>query len=66
LGLLHRQGLVERQKHGVRVFYRISDPMLFELCELACRSVETTVRAIRDKLRRPRVSPPARRSREPG
>lgn len=36
LGALHRGGLVGRERSGNFVRYRISDPTVFELCELVC------------------------------
>jgi DNA-binding transcriptional ArsR family regulator len=38
LQLLHDAGLVERRRVGTSIFYAISDPMVFQLCELVCRS----------------------------
>ncbi len=38
LQLLHGAGLVSRRKAGTSIFYFISDPMIFELCRLVCRS----------------------------
>jgi DNA-binding transcriptional ArsR family regulator len=51
LGLLHRHGWVERRKNGLNVYYSISDPMVFELCELVCASLEAEVEARRRVLR---------------
>ena len=36
LKILTQAGMVERQPHGVSVFYQISDPTIFELCDLVC------------------------------
>lgn len=36
LKLMHQAGLLSRQKDGVRVIYAVSDPMVFQLCELVC------------------------------
>jgi DNA-binding transcriptional ArsR family regulator len=33
---MHQAGLLSRRKDGVRVIYAVSDPMVFELCELVC------------------------------
>jgi DNA-binding transcriptional ArsR family regulator len=33
-------GMVCRRKEGLQVFYRISDPSIFELCDLVCGSLE--------------------------
>ncbi len=52
LGLLHRHGWVERRKNGLNVYYRISDPMVFQLCDLVCSSIEAETEARRRALRR--------------
>ncbi|QMS92099.1 helix-turn-helix transcriptional regulator [Nostoc edaphicum CCNP1411] len=36
LKVLTQAGLVSRQQKGVSVYYAISDPVIFELCELVC------------------------------
>ena len=36
LALLHDAGLVSRRRDGTSVLYRISDPVVFKLCELVC------------------------------
>jgi DNA-binding transcriptional ArsR family regulator len=36
LGILHNAGMVSRTKQGNRTLYAISDPVLFELCDLVC------------------------------
>jgi DNA-binding transcriptional ArsR family regulator len=38
LALLHDSGLVGRRREGTSVVYAISDPMVFRLCDLVCRS----------------------------
>ena len=38
LQLLHEAGLVARRREGNSIFYAISDPMVFKLCDLVCRS----------------------------
>jgi DNA-binding transcriptional ArsR family regulator len=38
LQILHDAGLVSRRRVGTSIFYAISDPMVFKLCELVCRS----------------------------
>ncbi|MEX2610380.1 MAG: metalloregulator ArsR/SmtB family transcription factor [Gemmatimonadota bacterium] len=40
LNLLHRNGLVERRKEGLNVFYRIADAGVFRLCDIICDSLE--------------------------
>jgi DNA-binding transcriptional ArsR family regulator len=39
LGILHAAGMVARAKQGTQVRYAISDPSVFELCELVCGGV---------------------------
>jgi DNA-binding transcriptional ArsR family regulator len=38
LQILHDSRLVSRRRDGVSIVYAISDPMVFQLCELVCRS----------------------------
>lgn len=38
LQILHEIGLVGRRREGTTIFYSISDPMVFKLCQLVCRS----------------------------
>jgi len=38
LGILHGANMVDRRKEGNRTVYEISDPMVFRLCDLVCRS----------------------------
>ncbi len=52
LGLLHRHGWIDRRKNGLNVYYRISDPMVFQLCDLVCSSIEAETEARRRALRR--------------
>jgi len=50
LGILYRQGMVARRKEGQFTLYRISDPLLLELCELVCQGLETGERKRRSAL----------------
>ena len=43
LALLYREGLVARRKEGLNVFYEITDPGLFTLCETVCDALETEI-----------------------
>jgi DNA-binding transcriptional ArsR family regulator len=36
LKILTQAGILSRQPQGVSVYYEISDPLIFELCELVC------------------------------
>jgi DNA-binding transcriptional ArsR family regulator len=38
LTILHDAGLVSRRREGTSILYSISDPMVFRLCELVCKS----------------------------
>lgn len=38
LQILNDAGLVGRRREGTSILYSISDPMVFKLCELICRS----------------------------
>ncbi len=40
LQILRRAELVSRRKDGLMAFYRISDPSIFELCDLVCGRIE--------------------------
>jgi DNA-binding transcriptional ArsR family regulator len=40
LGILAAAGMVGRRKEGLNVFYSISDPKIFQLCELMCSKLE--------------------------
>jgi DNA-binding transcriptional ArsR family regulator len=39
LKILARSGIVSRQPKGVSVYYEITNPFIFELCELVCNSL---------------------------
>jgi DNA-binding transcriptional ArsR family regulator len=45
LGVLQQAGLVSRRKNGLRVFYRIADPTVFDLCEVVCESLHDRLAA---------------------
>jgi DNA-binding transcriptional ArsR family regulator len=36
LSLLYRAGVLNRRREGTFVFYRISDPMITDLCRSVC------------------------------
>lgn len=56
LGVLQQAGLVTRRKEGLRVFYRIADPTVFDLCEVVCESLHDRLAAQIDH-----IQPNARR-----
>ncbi len=39
LALMTQHGLLEKQSRGTSVFYRISDPGIFALCNLVCGNI---------------------------
>ncbi|MDX2240354.1 MAG: metalloregulator ArsR/SmtB family transcription factor [Leptolyngbyaceae cyanobacterium bins.302] len=41
LKVLMQAGMVTRHPEGINVYYQISDPMIFELCELVCDRLAT-------------------------
>ena len=45
LTALHGAGLVGRRREGGCVYYSISDPVVWELCELVCRSTREQLQA---------------------
>lgn len=40
LGILMDAGMVSRRKEGLNVYYMISDPTIFQLCDLMCSKLE--------------------------
>lgn len=40
LQTLTQAGVLARRKEGLQVFYTISDPTIFKLCDLVCGSLE--------------------------
>ncbi len=40
LKILAQAGIVQRQPQGVSVYYEISDPIIFQLCELVCQRLK--------------------------
>ena len=47
LGLLHRAGIVTREKDGVLVRYRIADRTVFALCEEVCGGIHRRLTDLR-------------------
>jgi DNA-binding transcriptional ArsR family regulator len=46
LGILHAAGMVSRTKDGNRTIYAISDPMVFDLCEIVCGGFQRRLDAL--------------------
>lgn len=49
LQALFEAGLVDRRRQGTVVYYRIADPMVFEMCRIVC---DGTQRRMAEKLKR--------------
>lgn len=45
LKTLYEADLLERQQQGTQVFYSISEPLVFDLCELVCEKLNRTAKA---------------------
>lgn len=52
LQILLSAGLVSRRKAGTTVYYRLTDPTVFQLCDIVCGRVEEQVEDRRKALRR--------------
>ncbi|MBJ7458770.1 MAG: winged helix-turn-helix transcriptional regulator [Thermoleophilaceae bacterium] len=50
LAILHQAGMLERSKLGNQTRYRISDPVVFDLCELVCGGMEQQVESLSEIL----------------
>jgi DNA-binding transcriptional ArsR family regulator len=44
LTALHDGGLLKRRPDGTSVYYSIADPVVFQLCELVCKSTREQMR----------------------
>jgi ArsR family transcriptional regulator len=47
LAVLRHAGLVEARRDGVNIYYRISDPAVFVICDSVCNSIEKMAEAKR-------------------
>ena len=46
LKVLHEAGLLSRERRGAQVFYAISEPLVMDICEAACRKLNREVASI--------------------
>jgi ArsR family transcriptional regulator len=46
LNVLADAGAIARRKDGTRVYYRIADPAIFDLCEQVCGSLQAQLSAL--------------------
>ena len=51
LALLHAAGLVSRRRAGTTVYYALTDPSIFQLCDLVCGRLEASLERKRKALR---------------
>jgi DNA-binding transcriptional ArsR family regulator len=51
LKILTQAGIVQRQPQGVSVYYQITDPIIFDLCELVCESLATRLKEQSQRLK---------------
>ncbi|WP_320670222.1 ArsR/SmtB family transcription factor [Patulibacter defluvii] len=50
LTAMHRQGVLERRRAGTSVFYRVKDPRIFQLLEIAKQLLTARLEETRDLL----------------
>jgi DNA-binding transcriptional ArsR family regulator len=50
LGILYEGGLIGRRREANTIYYCISDPVVFKLCELVCRSTAEDLRSKMDEI----------------
>ena len=50
LALMLDAGLVSRRKDGLKVFYRVADPSIFDMCEAVCSSLGDRLAAHREAI----------------
>lgn len=50
LQILYDVGIVTRRREGTSIFYSISDPVVFKLCDLVCRSATEQSRTHLDEI----------------
>ena len=50
LGLMLREGLVDRRREGNRSYYSIADPAIFDLCEHVCGGLSRKAGAVEELL----------------
>jgi ArsR family transcriptional regulator len=59
LGLMRRANLIQARKVGASVYYSVSDPMLFELLEVAKRIITASLTETQELLEQMQASSPA-------
>lgn len=51
LKILAQAGIVARAQKGINVYYQISNPFVFELCDLVCNSLSIQIQQQHEQLR---------------
>ncbi|WP_330203896.1 metalloregulator ArsR/SmtB family transcription factor [Cyanobacterium sp. Dongsha4] len=51
LKILAQAGIVARTQKGINVYYQISNPFVFELCDLVCNSLSIQIQQQHEQLR---------------
>jgi DNA-binding transcriptional ArsR family regulator len=65
LGVLRRQGVLESRREGTSVFYRVRDPRMFQLLEVARRILTSSLEATQALLAEMATLPPGAEPRPP-
>ncbi len=52
LNLLAREGILERRKDGLKVYYRIADPSIQQICAVMCDRIKDELDAVQRALER--------------
>ncbi len=50
LNLLAREGILERRKEGLKVFYHIADPGIRQICEVMCDRIKEELNGLQKQL----------------
>ena len=64
LGILHRAGLVGRERHGLQVRYFIAEPFVLQLCDAVCAKIDRDAQSMLDALKRRRSIAPTNQRRK--
>lgn len=51
LKILAQAGIVARTQKGINVYYQISNPFVFDLCDLVCNSLSIQIQQQHEQLR---------------
>ncbi len=51
LNLLAREGILERRKEGLKVYYRIADPSIQQICAVMCDRIRDELNILQKELK---------------